>query len=45
MNYQVAPLWINSAKLACLIVISLFLAFFQLVGLLYTYWLSGWYGL
>ncbi|MGG4662285.1 hypothetical protein [Providencia vermicola] len=32
MNYQVAPLWINSAKLACLIVISLFLAFFSVSG-------------
>ncbi|EJD6401136.1 hypothetical protein M0H77_RS13250 [Providencia rettgeri] len=29
MNYQVAPFWINSGKLACLIVISLFLAFFS----------------
>ena len=32
MNYQVAPFWINSGKLACLIVISLFLGFFSVSG-------------
>lgn len=34
MNYQVAPFWINSGKIACLIVISLLLAFFSISGFL-----------
>ncbi|EPL6455907.1 MULTISPECIES: hypothetical protein [Providencia] len=32
MNYQVAPFWINSGKLACIIVISLVLGFFSVSG-------------
>lgn len=35
MNYQVAPFWINSGKLACLIVISLFLGFFSVSGFIF----------
>ncbi|MEY0694790.1 hypothetical protein AB7378_13625 [Providencia rettgeri] len=32
MNYQVAPFWIYSGKLACFIVISVFFAFFSVSG-------------
>ncbi|MGG4607301.1 hypothetical protein [Providencia sp. Me31A] len=35
MNYQIAPFWINSGKLACLIVISLFLGFFSVSGFIF----------
>ncbi|EMT6574685.1 hypothetical protein [Providencia rettgeri] len=32
MNYQVAPFWVYSGKLACFIVISVFFAFFSVSG-------------